>query len=77
MIFEKQEYQQKCISNIMQILQGFDFKVQSNSNVCDALKENQSPIYIDGFSEIDLENFLNLQSTIQKKISMWCIKKQK
>ncbi|MDA3967904.1 restriction endonuclease [Helicobacter sp. WB40] len=34
MIFEKQEYQQNCLENIVKILQDFDFKKQDNLQEC-------------------------------------------
>ncbi|EAJ5486153.1 DEAD/DEAH box helicase family protein, partial [Campylobacter jejuni] len=37
MIFEKQEYQVKCIDNIITLLKNFDFKRQDNLKEC--LKE--------------------------------------
>lgn len=37
MIFEKQEYQVKCIDNIITLLKDFDFKRQDNLKEC--LKE--------------------------------------
>lgn len=33
MIFEKQEYQQECINNIMELLSGFDFKNHGEDNL--------------------------------------------
>ncbi|HEC1769133.1 TPA: DEAD/DEAH box helicase family protein, partial [Campylobacter lari] len=34
MIFEKQEYQEKCINNIIELLKDFDFKKQDNLKEC-------------------------------------------
>ncbi|TKX32542.1 restriction endonuclease [Campylobacter aviculae] len=34
MIFEKQEYQEKCINNIIELLKDFDFKKQDNLKQC-------------------------------------------
>lgn len=34
MIFEKQEYQEQCISNIIKLLKNFDFKKQNNLKEC-------------------------------------------
>ncbi|MBC5857980.1 DEAD/DEAH box helicase family protein [Campylobacter jejuni] len=34
MIFEKQEYQEKCINNILKLLKDFDFKKQDNLKEC-------------------------------------------
>ena len=33
MIFEKQDYQQECIANIISLLEHFDFKHQSAENL--------------------------------------------
>lgn len=33
MIFEKQEYQQECINNIIELLSGFDFKNYGEDNL--------------------------------------------
>ena len=38
MIFEKQDYQQECITNIITLLDGFDFKCQNASNLQSCLK---------------------------------------
>ncbi|PAF52517.1 DEAD/DEAH box helicase family protein [Helicobacter sp. 13S00477-4] len=39
MIFEKQEYQQHCIDNIISILKDFDFKRQNNENLKECLEK--------------------------------------
>lgn len=41
MIFEKQEYQQECIKNCVEILQNFDFKRQDRENLKDCLQKFQ------------------------------------
>lgn len=33
MIFERQDYQQECIANIITLLEGFDFKHQNANNL--------------------------------------------
>lgn len=42
MIFEKQEYQQECISNVIEILREFDFKRHDRANLCECLKKFHS-----------------------------------
>ncbi len=37
MIFEKQDYQQECINNIITLLDGFDFKRHDALNLKDCL----------------------------------------
>lgn len=55
MIFEKQEYQEQCINNIIKLLQDFDFKKQSN------LKECLQSFYKDTCLPIqNIKNKLNL-----------------
>ncbi len=39
MIFEKQDYQQECINNIIMLLDGFDFKRQDALNLKDCLNQ--------------------------------------
>ncbi|EAK1650784.1 DEAD/DEAH box helicase, partial [Campylobacter jejuni] len=46
MIFEKQEYQEKCINNIIKLLENFNFKEQNNLKQClqDFYKTTSLPI---------------------------------
>ncbi|MBF7067374.1 DEAD/DEAH box helicase family protein, partial [Campylobacter volucris] len=46
MIFEKQEYQEQCINNIIKLLQDFDFKKQDNLKEClqNFYKDTRLPI---------------------------------
>ncbi|MFP6289303.1 hypothetical protein ACLGEF_04315 [Helicobacter pylori] len=39
MIFEKQDYQQECINNIITLLDGFDFKRHDALNLKDCLNQ--------------------------------------
>ncbi len=39
MIFEKQDYQQECITNIITLLDGFDFKRHDALNLKDCLSQ--------------------------------------
>ncbi|STQ85460.1 DEAD/DEAH box helicase [Helicobacter muridarum] len=52
MIFEKQEYQQDCINNIVEILKDFDFKSHNASNLQQCLQD-----FYKRNSEIPIKNF--------------------
>lgn len=55
MIFEKQDYQQNCLGNIIKILQDFDFKKQENLKECLETFYKTAPLPIQNIS-----NKLNL-----------------
>ena len=55
MIFEKQDYQQNCLGNIIKILQDFDFKKQENLKECLETFYKTAPLSIQNIS-----NKLNL-----------------
>ncbi|MDY5304882.1 MAG: DEAD/DEAH box helicase family protein [Campylobacter sp.] len=55
MIFEKQDYQQNCLGNIIKILQDFDFKKQDNLKECLETFYKTAPLPIQNIS-----NKLNL-----------------